>query len=182
MRVLLTIRLGVVLLLASSVPVRAGGQEIEEYQMKAAYLYNFLKFVEWPAPSFANSTSPIVICVLGENPFGGTLQEAVRGNTANERTVVARPVADLAGARSCHVLFIGAATWKRDRPLLGALAGSALLTVGESPGFAASGGIISFKLDGARLRFEINVEAARQARLRISSKLLSLADIVKTRE
>ena len=150
--------------------------------MKAAYLYNFLKFVEWPAQSFANPTSPISICVLGENPFGGTLQEAVRGNTASERPVVVRPLADLAGVRSCHVLFIGAATWKRDRPPLGTLAGNALLTVGESPGFAARGGIIGFKFDGARLRFEINVEAARKARLRISSKLLSLADIVKTSE
>lgn len=159
-----------------------GAQEIEEYQMKAAYLYNFIKFVEWPPQSFANAASPVVICVFGEDPFGGALQEAVRGKMAADRTVVVRSVTDLPGSKSCHILFVSAASWKRSRPALGTPAGGGLLTVGESPGFTANGGIIRFKLDGARLRFEVNIEAAQQARLQISSKLLSLAEIVRTRE
>jgi len=178
----ITARLTIAALLASLGAVCCGGQEIEEYQMKAAYLFNFIKFVEWPPQSFASPSSPIVLCVLGEDPFGSALQEAVRGKTAGDRTVVVRPVTDLAGAKRCHIVFVSAATWNHDRPALATLAGNPLLTVGESPGFATKGGIIRFKLDGARLRFEINVEAAQQARLQISSKLLSLAEIIRTRE
>jgi hypothetical protein len=177
-----TIRFGVALLVLSSLLSTAVGQEIEEYQVKAAYLYNFAKFVEWPAQSFPSSASPIVICILGEDPFAGSLQEAVRGKTASGRTLVVRPAADLPAAKACQILFVGFAEWRRSRLTLGSLAGNGVLTVGESPNFSASGGIINFKLDAGRVRFQINVAAARQAPVQISSKLLSLADIVNTQE
>src|SRR5690348_13174827 len=101
MSVYSTTRLGVAVLLGASLLGRASGQEIEEYQMKAAYLYNFVKFVEWPAQSFASAASPIAMCVLGEDPFAGALDEVVRGKTAGGRAVVVRPVAELEGAMSC---------------------------------------------------------------------------------
>lgn len=176
------IRVEVGLVLASLFGFRANPQTVEEYQVKAAYLYNFAKFVEWPPQSFASSNAPIVICILGEDPFGGSVQELLRGKTAAGRAVVVRPVADLPGAKGCHMLFVGSGTWRYSRPALRSVSGDGLLTVGEAPGFTAGGGMINFKLDAGRVRFEINVEAARQAHLQISSKLLSLAEIVRTRE
>ena len=158
------------------------GQEIEEYQVKAAYLYNFAKFVDWPAAAFASPTTPLSICILGEDPFGGGLHEVVRGKTAGGRILAVRSLSDISGARGCHVLFISAVEWKANRPVLGRLAGSGVLTVGEAPGFTTGGGIVNFKLEGRRVRFEINVDAARQAQLQISSKLLSLAEIVRPSE
>ena len=177
-----TIRLSAGLLAAASLPILSAGPEIEEYQVKAAYLYNFAKFVDWPAPAFASASSPISLCILGEDPFGGALQEVVRGKTAGGRTLVVRTLSDLAGARGCHVVFVSAVEWKTNRPALGRLTGSGVLTVGEVAGFTSAGGIVSFKLEGRRVRFEINVDAARQAQLQISSKLLSLAEIVRTSE
>lgn len=182
MRTWWTIRLGAGLFAAASLHFIWAGQEVEEYQVKAAYLYNFAKFVDWPAQAFISPASPISICVLGEDPFGGTLQEVVRGKTAGGRVLMVRTASDMSSARGCHVLFISAVEWKTNRPALGHLAGGGVLTVGESPGFTTGGGIVGFKLEGRRVRFEINVEAARQAQLQISSKLLSLAEIVRPRE
>ena len=178
----LILRVSLSLLLGSFAARAANGQEIEEYQVKAAYLYNFAKFVEWPAQSFAGAASPIVICILGDDPFGGALHEVVRGKTASGRTLVIRAISDLPAARGCHILFISATEWRRTRLLLTSLSGAGLLTVGEAGGFGASGGIINFKLDGGRVRFQINVAAARQAGVQISSKLLSLAEIITTRD
>ena len=176
------IRLSTEFVVAASLLFPAAGQEIEEYQVKAAYLYNFAKFVEWPAQVFASPASPIVICVLGEDPFGGALQDVVRGKTASRRTLVVRTIPEFSGAKGCQILFIGSLEWKRNRLALGNLNGSGVLTVGEEPGFGSSGGIINFKLEAGRVRFEINVAAARQAPVQISSKLLSLAERVAIRE
>lgn len=182
MRAHWAIRLSVGLLSTVFLQSVVAGQEIEEYQVKAAYLYNFAKFVDWPAGAFASAASPISICILGEDSFGGALHEVVRDKTAGGRLLVVRTIPELSSARGCHVLFISAVEWKTNRPALGRLAGGAVLTVGETPGFSSSGGIVSFKLEGRRVRFEINVDAARQAQLQISSKLLSLAEIVRPSE
>lgn len=176
-----TIRIATELLASLALLGCAGAQEIEEYQLKAAYLYNFAKFVDWPAHAFAGASSPIAICILREDPFGGALEEVIRDKTAAGRPLVARTIDDLP-ARGCHILFIASREWKRSRPGLRPMPGIAILTVGETAGFTAAGGMVSFKLDGGRVRFEINLEAARQASLQISSKLLSLAEIVRTRE
>jgi hypothetical protein len=176
------IRLTAGLLATASPHLLGAGPGIEEYQVKAAYLYNFAKFVDWPAAAFGSAASPISICIFGADSFGGALDEVVRGKTAGGRILVVRTLSDLAGAKGCHVLFISAATWKTHRAALGRLAGSGVLTVGEAPGFTAAGGIVGFKLEGRRVRFEINVDAARQAQLQISSKLLNLAEIVKPSE
>lgn len=158
----------------------ARAQEMDEYQVKAAFLYNFAKFVDWPSQTFKTPQDPIVICVLGHNPFGNALQEVIRGKLVDGRAFAFRQVANAGEADSCQILFVSSAEGKRFRSLWGSLKPAGILTVGEAQGFAVNGGVINFKLDDGRVRFEINVKAAEGEQLRISSKLLSLAQIVRT--
>ena len=155
------------------------GAGFDEYQVKAAFLYNFAKFVDWPPGSFANPTDPIGICIAGQNPFGTTLENMVRGKKVGDRAFVVRQIADTQMPSQCQILFIGAGEWKRTPTLLDALKTAAVLTVGETADFTALGGIIVFKLEGTRVHIQIDIEAAEHSRLKISSKLLSLAEIVK---
>jgi YfiR/HmsC-like len=164
------------MLLASGVH----GQAMDEYRVKAAFLYNFAKFVEWPPEAFKTPKDPIVVCVLGHNPFGGSLEDVIRGKSIDGRAFAYRQVSDAAEAGACQILFVSSSEGKRFRSLAGTLKAAGILTVGEAQGFASDGGVINFKLDGGRVRFEINVDAAEHAQLHISSKLLNLAEIVKT--
>jgi hypothetical protein len=154
------------LLIASSAPL---AQTISlEYRVKAAYLLNFTRFVEWPA---AAQNGPVTICVAGRAVFGEVLDETLRGETVNGRDVVAKVI--LEPQRGCHVVFVprGAAAAAYIR----AVQGQPVLTVSETPDFIALGGIANFILEGASVRFEINAGAADRAGLRISSRLLRLA-------
>ena len=126
-----------------------------------------------------SSDEPMSICVLGKNPFGSALEEAVRGNSAGGRNFVVREVANAQQANLCHILFVDASKPKQLRQLLEDLKGFSILTVGNTDDFTANGGVINFKLKDGRVRFEIAVDAAERAKLRISSKLLSLADNTK---
>jgi len=153
--------------------------EFDEYQVKAAFLYNFAKFVEWPSGSFTNSTDPIGICIIGKNPFGSTLENMMQGKKEGGRTFAVRWLPDTQQVHDCQILFIGAGERKRIRALLAVLKGAAILTVGETNDFTALGGVIDFKLDGTRVHIQIDVRMAEQNHLKISSKLLSLAEIVK---
>ncbi len=153
--------------------------QFDEYHVKAAFLYNFAKFVEWPPATFKTRQDPIVICVLGASPFQKILEEAVNGKTVEGRKFAVHQIEDLEPKCDCQILFVPSSGRKRYRSMAGGLRGSGILTVGETPGFTEEGGVINFKLEGDRLRFEINVEAAERERLRISSKLLGLAEIVK---
>ena len=141
-----------------------------EYQVKAAYLLNFLKFVEFPP-----GTGPINICVAGRNPFGTLLDDTVRGEQIQGRPVTARVI--LEPEPNCHLIFVPerAATGA----YLRAARGTATLTVGETPQFIMQGGIVNFVREGNHIRFQIDPMAADQAKLRISSRLLQLATIVK---
>ncbi len=152
-----------------------GAQAIDEYRVKAAFLYNFAKFVEWPADAFKSATDPITICVLG-NPFGDRLTATINGKQIDDRRLAVREISDAAEASGCQILFV--AGEKKRAALFGHVKTQPILTVGESGNFAAAGGVVAFKLDGGRVRLQINVFAADRARLRISSKLLSLAEIV----
>ena len=144
-----------------------------EYQVKAAFLYNFAKFVEWP-----DQPNPSVqLCTVGDDPFGNILEETVKGKTLNGHPIAVKRFKAGENARGCQIAFIGVPE-RETRPVLDMLQGASTLTVGESPNFAKEGGIINFVLEGNKVRFEINVAAAQQARLKISSKLLSLARIV----
>jgi hypothetical protein len=155
----------------------AAEAEIEEYHVKAAFIFNFARFVEWPAQAFKSADEPIEICVLGQNPFGSLLDKAVEGKVVGTRRFVVREVRDAPQAGQCHIVFVSAEGWPRSRAVLGGIKKCCVLTVGETGEFIAGGGMINLRLEDARVRVEINPDAAERARLRISSKLLSLAEI-----
>jgi hypothetical protein len=154
-------------------------QPVSEYQMKAAYVYNLAKFVEWPQEAFKNASDPITACVLGESPIFETLNEAVNGERIDDRKLIVRQVSDVQEASTCHILFVGSRGRKHAQSILEELKTTGILTVGETAGFASEGGVVNFRLDVNKVRIEINLKAAEQQRLRISPKLLSLAEIVK---
>jgi hypothetical protein len=157
----------------------AQGQSVDEYQVKAAFLYNFAKFVEWPAGEFKSPSDPMVICVLGRNPFGPLLDQAISGKQIEGRNLSIREVLSIRECGACQLLFIAVSEKKHLPAVLESLKTSSVLTVGETANFAAAGGVINFKLDDGKVSLEINLHAAERARLRISSKLLSLAKIVR---
>ena len=150
---------------------------VTEYQVKAAYLFNFLKFVEFPNESFADPLAPIVIGVVGDDPFGNALPQVVTGKTVQGRDLVIRTYRAGEELRSAHILFISASEKKRLPMILSSLHGSSVLTVSDLEGFLEAGGMIQFLHENDRVRFAINVEATSQARLKFSSKLMSLAKV-----
>jgi hypothetical protein len=157
----------------------AQGQMADEYQVKAAYMYNFAKFVDWPANTFASVTQPIVFCVLGETPLSQALSTSLSGKVVDQRPLVFRQLSDSKQAGKCHVLFIGSPDKKYLRQTLDELKSSNVLTVGEVESFTSEGGVARFVLDGGKVRLEFNLDAAEDAKLRISSKLLNLGTTVR---
>ncbi len=166
------------LLAGVAVPLRAQASAASEYQVKAAFLYNFARFVEWPAEVLPNSTASIVLCVYGEDPFGPALDETVKGKSINNHDMAIHRAKSTQELKGCQVVFIDGAESKRLPEILGALQGSSVLLVGESGGFAEQGGQIQFLLEDNKVDFSINVDAVERAHLKISSKLLALAKIV----
>jgi len=144
-----------------------------EYQVKAAFLLNFTKFIEWPA---SESTAPFGICIVGDDPFGAVLDQMVAGETYMGRRIVAQKVPRPVPG-SCQVVFVGRSD-SEIRPLLASLR-PGVLTVGETPGFLEAGGMINFVVVNGRVRFDINRSAAAMAGLQLSSKLLSVARSVE---
>ena len=155
------------------------GPAFDEYQVKAAFLYNFAKFVEWPPSAFASSSEPISICIAGQNPFGSALEDMVRGKVVGGRSFAVRSLTDPQQAGKCQILFVGASERKRAWFLLDQINRTGILTVGEADEFTSIGGMVNLKLDGTRVRIQISLESAERANLKISSKLLGLAEIVK---
>jgi len=151
----------------------------KEYQIKAAYLYNFAKFVEWPDPAFTNNDSPLVIGVFGQNPFGGELTAIAKDHKIHGRNIVIKHVATVTEARGVHLMFFGAAEAGHLAETLAALKANSVLTVGESEKFITAGGMINFVLAENTVRFEINAAAAEQQGLKISAQLLKLAKAVR---
>jgi uncharacterized protein DUF4154 len=149
-----------------------------EYQLKAVFLFHFAQFVEWPASAFPNSQTPLVIGILGEDPFGPYLDETVRGEMVNDRPLVVRRYRSVEEITTCHILFISRREDRRLRGILDSLRGRSVLTVSDADRFATLGGMIRFVTDHKRIRFRINLEAARAASLTLSSKLLRPAEIV----
>ena len=154
---------------------RAQDSQPSEYEVKAAFIFNFAKFVEWPQRAFLDAQSPFLIGVIGGGLSNTDLDRTVRGKTLNNRSVMVKPCRTLEEARKCQVLFIEASEKRRLPEILVGLDNASVLTVGETEGFIQSGGMISFFREGNKLRFEINQEAAKQAGLKVNSKLLSLA-------
>ena len=151
-----------------------------EYEVKAAFLFNFTKFVEWPPAAFADERSPLKICVLGENPFGKTLH-ALIGDEVGGRRLSLTHLENLNNLETCHVLFVSRSERERLGQIVTAVRNAPVLTVGDTPGFIDQGGMINFVLEGSKVRFDINQEAAERAGLKISSRLLALAKHVKGR-
>jgi hypothetical protein len=162
-----------------------------EYQVKAAYLANFAKFVEWPggasAPPAAaaaqgnaagQADEPFAICVLGQDPFGPALEAALSGETVGRHPLVPRRVTNGKEAAACRVVFFGGDDHDLRKDLT-ALEKSAVLTVGDQPEFLKRGGMIQFVLDGNRVRFEVNLTAAKKVGLNLSSELLKVAAVVR---
>jgi hypothetical protein len=144
-------------------------------QVEAVFLFYFSQFVAWPPQTFADARSPIVIGVLGEDPFGSALDEAVAGERVNGRSVVVHRLQSVGEATGCQILYISSSEAARLPQILGALKGHDVLTVSDLDHFAESGGMIRFVLINEHVRLQINAQAARAAGLTVSSKLLSAA-------
>ncbi len=158
-------------------PNRTVAQTDLEYQVKAAFLLNFAKFVEWPSTAFADSDSPVAICIFGKDPFGRTIDELVQGEEANGRKLIVRRISQQPVPQACQVVFAEGATRDVRNPPSGL--GRGVLTVGEGETFVREGGIIAFVIENRRVRFDINQTAAENAALKLSSKLLSVARTIE---
>ena len=156
----------------------AQSASLREYEIKAAFLYNFIKFIDWPSEVLPETSDTMTVCVLSDDPFGEAL-ESIKGKTVKGRRLAIRRIEPVRDLESCHVLFIGAAEEKRLPQVMQSLRGSSVLTVGEMERFVQSGGIINFVVERNKVRFEINVNSAERARLKLSSQLLSLARVVR---
>jgi hypothetical protein len=154
---------------------RAQNSQPTEYQIKAAFIFNFAKFIEWPPQAFTMATSPIVIGVLGEDPFHEDLQKTIRGKTVDDHPLVVKALGSQTEATNCHILFISTSEKPRLAQILESVKTFSVLTVGEMDHFTESGGMIRFVQEGTKVRFQINNETATAAGLKISSKLLNLA-------
>jgi hypothetical protein len=151
--------------------------QVGEYEVKAAFLLNFTKFVDWPASAFAEPGVPFAICVLGKDPFGRSLDEVVQGESVAGRRLVVRRISDPPGPQACQLLFVDASIKELSRVLSGVPPG--VLTVGDGERFVHDGGMIGFVIENRRVRFDIHQSAAERAALKLSSKLLSVARTVE---
>jgi YfiR/HmsC-like len=161
------------LCIATSTPVRAA----EEYQVKAAFLLNFTKFVRWPETAFGDPHAPLAICILGEDPFGNSLNEIVKGETVDGHELEIHRIRRAGESKGCQVLFVSKS--EREAARILAEAGPGVLTVGEGDTFLRDGGIIAFVIEDRRVRFDIDQRAAAKAMLAISSRLMMVARSVQ---
>jgi hypothetical protein len=171
---------GIVMALGNCLAAGLPEPLIDEYQVKAAFIYNFAKFVQWPAGAFQTSNEPIVICVLGHDPFGRSLEDTVAGRTIDGRFLIVRQISNPKQVAGCHVLFISAPQDNDLPQMLSGITTRGVLTIGESGASGADGVVISFRLERGKVHFDINLEAAERAKVRISSRLLSLAHVVES--
>ncbi|MGB9464407.1 MAG: YfiR family protein [Candidatus Acidiferrum sp.] len=149
-----------------------------EYQVKAAFLFHFAQFVDWPPEAFKARDSPLTYCTVGEDPFRGALDVSLNGKTIGMRPFRVQHFKQAEEIQGCQVLFLGTAEKKSISAALANLKENPVLTVGESEHFAQEGGMIGFCLEDNKVRFEINLNAAEHAKLKISARLLALAKTV----
>ena len=169
---------GLVLLAALVLPLHSSGaqaEHVDEYREKATFLAAFPKFIEWPPGAFPSPEAPLLLCVFGDFSFGTSLAESTRASVIRGRRVEVRWAHKEQDLHSCQILFVSKSEAKRYGRVFKALEGASVLTVGETPDFLASGGAIGFLVEQDRLQFEVNMSAASDAHLRISSNMLALA-------
>ncbi len=159
--------------------VSAQSEDSGEYRVKLAFLYNFAQFIDWPPETFRDPSAPLLICVAGPNPFEGDLEHGLRNRRVAGHSIAIKRLGSNDDPRACQMIFVRASEKKTAARVLAAVSRSNTLTVGESNDFSDLGGIINLTLHANKLRFEINLDAATQTQLKISSKLLALAKIVK---
>ena len=154
---------------------------LREYDVKAALLFNFTRFVEWPARAFAGPSSPVVIGILGPDPFDGMLDRLVRDETCGGRPIVVARFSQVSAVRDCHLLFINASERGRLARITAALRGRPILTVGDFDGFTTGGGMIRLKTgEESKVQLRVNLEAIKAADLVMSAKLLRVAESVNS--
>ncbi|HYA97889.1 MAG TPA: YfiR family protein [Methylomirabilota bacterium] len=170
-----------ILLLWALLPGGLAGQTntASEYEVKAAMLYNLTRFVEWPPGAFPDGRAPTLLCILGRDPFGDSLTSLASRQTPGARPVEIRRLRSEAELHVCQVLYISSSEKKSVDHIFLALRSSSTLTVGEMAQFAARGGMVQFSLEEKQVRFEVNLDAASRADLRISSRLLVLAKVIR---
>jgi hypothetical protein len=158
-----------------------GSSDSSEYLIKAGFIYNFAKLVEWPTIAFPQPDSPIVIGILGDDPFGATLDRTVADKKIEGRAFVIKRLkwSDLKNFKDCNILFVSSSEKDHIDSIVDAVKFLPILTIGDTPGFAARGGIMNFVVEDNKVRFEVNLDAAKHADLTISSRLLTLARIVQ---
>ncbi len=164
-------------LLMAALPLKSAcaGQPLPtEYEVKAAFIYNFAKFIEWPEGAFDEGGSDLKLCVLGKDPFGPAL-DAIEGKAVRGRKVKVRRLREAGKSGDCHFLFIGDSEKGNLGRILKALASSPAVTVSDMRGFAGAGGVVQFVMEEHKVRFIVNAAAAERAGLKISSKMLRLA-------
>jgi hypothetical protein len=154
-----------------------GAVTASEYDIKAAYLYNFIALTEWPARAFPSPDAPLRVCIVGDDPFGSILERTVHGEVVNGRRMVIERFPPLERAAQCHVVFLSRRT--APRPVLDTLAASPVLTIGESEAVAQAGGTIVFVAEDGRIRFEVNRSAATRRGLTFNARLLEVAREVR---
>ena len=177
-----SLALAVVACLLLAAPAVAVVDRADEYAIKAAFLLNFTKFVEWPEDAFAGPEEPLRLCILGTDPFGEVLDEVIADEVVGGRRLAARRFEDAAEAAQCQLIFMSqdVEEVRLDRAV--AIAGAdRVLTVGETDEFLRRGGLVRFRLRSGRVRLELNGETLDASRLKVSSKLLRLAEIVRLR-
>lgn len=168
-------------LAAAALPCRAVAADtpLPEYQVKAAIVYKVAKFIHWPSDAFVSSSAPLVLCIAGDDPFGQYIDN-LNGEIIQGRPLIIRRAGiDQQELRHCHIVFVGDEPGKQS--VFASIADDPVLTIGDSSGFAASGGMLGLSISNNRVGFEVNLNAARDARLDISASLLQLATIVTSR-
>jgi hypothetical protein len=162
------------------IPVLQAQQpKASEYQVKATYLYNFSRFVQWPANAAAAQGDSFPICVMGQDPFGAALDAILAGETIDGKNVVAKRIAKPQDALNCRVLYISPSENSRLKEILAGVDKAGILTVSDIPQFSQRGGMIQFVMDGNKIRFEVNLTSAQDAGLTLSSDLLKVATAVR---
>lgn len=155
-----------------------GAQVSREYDIKGVFLLNFAQFTDWPARCFADPSAPLVIGILGNDPFGSTLSDIVANERVRDRSVRVERYRRVEDVQDTHILYISNSESRRLRPILNSLRSRPILTVSDMPEFASSGGMIEFFSEASKVRLRINNEAARAAELALSSKLLRVATVI----
>jgi hypothetical protein len=158
--------------------VLAGGDSVSVSALKAAFLLNFAKFSEWPADALAPGQR-LAMCVVGDAAIADALSQTIKGHPIDGHELDVTILKSDAATTGCHLLYVSVSELKRSSAMLMSLKGAAMFTVSDADTFAQSGGVAQLIVEGDHMRFAINLEAAQRVRIRISSKLLALAKIVK---